>query len=696
MKTTKSTFVVLSLVLLTTGALRAMENKEDISGTMRASCLVQVTSDPAIFPVNWQTIKALVYSSGVAGKAAREILEISPDEVSDIVLIEILESRPGVSPPPAMGLGLLGGSPRPATSSRSRATKPTLSEDAGMEMRPGFPGPASPTARSRSSSSGTSSSRSRASSYGRSTTTARRPGETTAQYEARRRAQTAARARVAAARSRTSTSTPQTAPATGAISAVGRTSLLELTVDLPDEAVPAAKEFMSTLVENLRHVLLDSYDAYAGELQSQFKFAERQRDVAEGQLAEATSQVEAVKVTPPIRLDPADAAVCEQLETIVDLSNLSQAMSFEEVVMELKNSVDPPLQVQPNWKDLLEMAEIEPTTPAMMDPLTVIKLRKALEVLLAGVSSDFAEVGYVLDEGVIVIATDENLPRKMVSRVYEIPAFVHSAGSAASLVQAIQENIEPDSWFDLGDMGEGAVGVYMGNKLTVLQTDDVHLKIHEFLKSMTMDIPASTPPQIPTEMLFSEKRSLLRERQNIEMETARLRARQSAIEMQIARITGQTLAEAKVQADPVIAELEQLVEMHAAQLTSMEKQYQAGRLGGDELADIKEKLTRARIDLAKRRQQSSLSAGGGQLTKYNNELADITIELVEKAAALRVISEQLGQTEQHLMVSTMLDPQISRIRMATKAFEIADQRVNALNTRIVNLQPPVVSILGAE
>ncbi|MHC4368503.1 MAG: hypothetical protein ACYSW8_12915, partial [Planctomycetota bacterium] len=126
----------------------------------------------------------------------------------------------------------------------------------------------------------------------------------------------------------------------------------------------------------------------------------------------------------PIGLDPIDAEVYQLMEQIVDLSNLNAGMSFDEVVNELENAVDPPLQIQPNWKDLLEIADIEPTTPAMMDPLTGIKLRKALEVLVAGVSSDFAIVDYVVDEGVIVIATEEALPAKMVTRVYDITDLV--------------------------------------------------------------------------------------------------------------------------------------------------------------------------------------------------------------------------------------------------------------------------------
>jgi hypothetical protein len=282
----------------------------------------------------------------------------------------------------------------------------------------------------------------------------------------------------------------------------------------------------------------------------------------------------------------------------------------------------------------------------------------------------------------------------MVSRVYDIPALVHSTGSARSLVQAIKESIEPDSWFDLSDTGEGTISVYVGSKLAILQTDDVHQEIYEFVQSMTADVPASIAPQIPPEMLLSEKRGLFREKQNIEMEIARLLARQSAIEEQI--VTTEKQIAIKLRTDPVSAELQQLVEMHTSQLALMEREVQTGRLAITGLADVKEKLTRAKIELAQRHEHSSKSAGGDQLVKYNNELADMTIEFAEKTAALQILSEQLGQAEQLFMTATILDPQVSRIRLATRAYEIADQRVDELNTRSANLRPPVVSMLGGK
>jgi len=675
METARRIVILLVLSLLAVGPTQsAEESTKSISNTRSASCLVKATCDPAILPLNLETVDYLLLSSGVGGKAARETLDLVSAEVATFFTIEHVQLSgseasgvaPRLSSRARSTVAAESAPPQIRRYSRGKSVDERMYEDMdeyeyemmmememgklGGEYSPSMTSP--PKGRSRSSSSTTRSS------YGAATRTAR------------------------------------TRPTASVSSADRLTYLFSLNIHLPQEVKPAATEFMNALVDNLRRSLLDSHNAYVAELQSLLQFAERQREMAHAQLAEATGKVAEITVRPPLDPSPADVAVHELLEQMVDLSQLTQAMTFEDVITELKNSVDPPLQIQPNWKDLLEMAEIEPATPSLMDPLTGIKLRKALEVLLAGVSSDFAEVGYVVDDGVIVIATKENLPRKMVSRVYEIPALVHSAGSVASLVQAIQESIEPESWFDLGDIGEGTIGVYMGSKLAVLQTDEVHQKIYEFLQSMMTDIPTSMPVQAPAEMIVDQKRDLLRDKQGIEMDLARLLARQSAIERQVAVIRDQI--DAKVEPDPVTAELQQLVETHTRQLAVMERQYDAGRAQGNELADIKEKLTRAKIDLARRREQLSNAAGGNRLASYNTELADLTIRFAERTAELQVLDEQLGLTEQQFVAATMLDPHLLRIRSATRAFEIADQRVDELITRAANLQPPTVSILGGD
>jgi len=58
---------------------------------------------------------------------------------------------------------------------------------------------------------------------------------------------------------------------------------------------------------------------------------------------------------------------------------------------------------------------------------------------------------------------------------------------AQSLVNLIQETIEPDTWFDLSDTGEGTIMTYpmqQPRKLAVMQTHEVHVEIEKLLNAM--------------------------------------------------------------------------------------------------------------------------------------------------------------------------------------------------------------------
>jgi hypothetical protein len=88
MKTTKPAFILLALVLLTTALPVEAMVKPEISNTRTASCLVKITTDEAVLPLNEFVVEDLLRSSGIAGKAAREVLGISPDIAPDLFEIE--------------------------------------------------------------------------------------------------------------------------------------------------------------------------------------------------------------------------------------------------------------------------------------------------------------------------------------------------------------------------------------------------------------------------------------------------------------------------------------------------------------------------------------------------------------------------------------------------------------------------------
>ena len=223
--------------------------------------------------------------------------------------------------------------------------------------------------------------------------------------------------------------------------------------------------------------------------------------------------------------DPADVAVYKQLEQIVDLSDLTPEMSFNEAKEILKKSVQPPLNIVVLWRDLLDNANIDQLTPINMDGISAIPLGKGLEFLLNSVSGGFAEIDYVVGSGVVTVATVDSLPSELETLVYDITdllgspanfsASTDSGGSSGSadsanigggftddsqqerssdelaqgssdrgnnLIELILNTIESDSWDVEG--GDGKISIYENKKLIISQRRGIHNEIAKLLKEM--------------------------------------------------------------------------------------------------------------------------------------------------------------------------------------------------------------------
>ncbi len=99
-------------------------------------------------------------------------------------------------------------------------------------------------------------------------------------------------------------------------------------------------------------------------------------------------------------------------------------MPFSEAINILRNSTIPKLNIVVLWKDLEENADIYRETPIGMNGLSKVPLRTHLKILLMSVSGGAGNLRYVVDEGVIIIATRDSLPRKLVTRIYDITDLV--------------------------------------------------------------------------------------------------------------------------------------------------------------------------------------------------------------------------------------------------------------------------------
>ena len=251
---------------------------------------------------------------------------------------------------------------------------------------------------------------------------------------------------------------------------------------------------------------------YADEL----KYAKNWREI----LASPFRQPEGA-----IGQDQASMTVYKQMDEVIDLSELTPEMPLSEAMEIVKNSVDPPLKIFVNWRDLYDNADIDQTTPINMDEISSVPLRAALKLLLEAVSGGFAELGHTIEDGVITIATVDSLPSEMETLVYDVTDLIGSpadfyeqsptgggssmgGGSigggfssdsgnrqrtpeqmraealqrALDLITLIQNTINPESWYEIG--GEGSATVYENKKLVIRQTRSVHSKIDELFTEM--------------------------------------------------------------------------------------------------------------------------------------------------------------------------------------------------------------------
>ncbi len=126
--------------------------------------------------------------------------------------------------------------------------------------------------------------------------------------------------------------------------------------------------------------------------------------------------------------NPVDVAVNKQLDQTINLTMLTPDTTLEEAINILRNSVDPPLVVFVNWPDLSQNAFVERDTPVNVsgEGFNAVVLRTALNRILEAVSSAaMAELGYIVEDGVITIATKTSLPTRFKYEIYDVADLVN-------------------------------------------------------------------------------------------------------------------------------------------------------------------------------------------------------------------------------------------------------------------------------
>ncbi len=390
MGTLRNDILCIVSVLVLAGAA-AQGQDESLARTRTAGCIVRITVDASILTLTPATLESLIGSSGVAGAAARDTLDLSHPEVD---LIEVLDGieiewlaqsqqtsdpfRPratatvdllrkqDVVPP---SLDMLG-TPEPADRERE---EPAADDSRGLSSRTEDPtGGRGGYRRAMigGGSGGMGGYDAMGGMMGRGM-----GGGMMGGMDGGMMGGTYGMA----------TPPSQTA-------SLQQSATVRLRVLLPEGIKPAAEDFLNEVVTNLREVLESAHNRHQNELLDLVNRATHTQEFAAEELARLLGGHSA-----------SEADRISQADEIVDLSVLTPEMPFGEAIKVLANSVEPPLKIVVMWRDLLDNADIDPSTPIDMDGPRSVKLGTALDLLLQAVSGAMGNVVYEMEDDVAVV-----------------------------------------------------------------------------------------------------------------------------------------------------------------------------------------------------------------------------------------------------------------------------------------------------
>lgn len=164
----------------------------------------------------------------------------------------------------------------------------------------------------------------------------------------------------------------------------------------PVKAGDKSSIFLQRIADAMQVSLQQSFEDTRMRLGSQLDHAHKRQAELETELALPQTKGRSSRVQ-------------QQLDTLVDLSMLRPEMAASEAFEIICAAVDPPLNMAVMWKDLLDIAEVEPSTPIDIDGLPEVRLGTGLDVICKALAGGFYDVGFVIHENVVVVATRETL-----------------------------------------------------------------------------------------------------------------------------------------------------------------------------------------------------------------------------------------------------------------------------------------------
>ncbi|MBN1125422.1 MAG: hypothetical protein JXA82_10475 [Sedimentisphaerales bacterium] len=204
-----------------------------------------------------------------------------------------------------------------------------------------------------------------------------------------------------------------------------------------------------------------------------------------------------------------------------------------------------------------------------------------------------------------------------------------------------------------------------------------------------------TRPIYPSlEVLLNKRQDVQDKLERLELELARYEARRQAIMEQIAKARAEI--DDKMKQDEVLHELEDILKIAATRLNAVEKLHQSGNTSAQSVDDAREKLVRARIELAQRRESIGDDAGGAIIYKYTQQLSEQEIRAVEIKAEFEAIEKQKRDLDIQIELAYKQQTRLPQIQQAQRKLAFAQQQRDTLLNALNNLTALEVSIIGEQ
>jgi len=168
----------------------------------------------------------------------------------------------------------------------------------------------------------------------------------------------------------------------------------------------------------------------------------------------------------------------------------------------------------------------------------------------------------------------------------------------------------------------------------------------------------------------------LSEQRKLQLEDAGNRARREAVERRIDQLRKE--AEASSEADPILKELETLVDIREQQLALVQARNKAGHETAAPLRSAEGELAEARITLLTARRDAEERAGGAALRELNNELSKLMVQAAEIEGRQKELKSMIDLFRAELRKSVQAHAEAERLQ---QELETVRQRRSHIDAR---------------